>query len=539
MGKRNVRKGTWIGKAALGTAVLLAAFFGTKKLLPLLTERKETVERTVETQYEVESIPQTEIETAVVNGQMVIDMSGEEEKTEIITVNTEEIPDANSRYLAANLSADLKEDFAELYRACASFENFCLFPVPISKEDVGLLMTLLHTECPELFQNDSTQTYHMELVGGQVRSVTIPYSMSHAEYEEKLAKCQSEVDRIVTAARQKDSAYEQELEAYRLICEDCEYDQTFLHAGDASGVLLDRKGKCDGISLAFKWVMDELEIPCIVIAADSRDGSQEGHAWNVVKIEGVWCIVDATQDCNAGNRSILCYPAFDVREDLFMRDYSYPAGFGELGIPACTSNEKNYHVRNGSFICAGEEKEGFFRAMDQAKAAGGMSPAQFETDEGWALFQENSSDWAAQWMQSNGLYGNSSYLAIDTYRTIQVNVEINENSGRMQEINRTLDSMEGQIEDTKTDLTVRKESIGRMADELEDIKAAAEELQAFGSENWPEEQFEEYNGLVSRYDTLREDYRQASQVYNELVEQYRTLCDTYNALVQEYNALSG
>lgn len=530
-------KRKWILKAVLCTAVLLAAFFGTRKGLSLLQEKRMGTKRTAVTANE-----KNENETAGETGEITVitgggtgdfpDISGTPDKGGV-----SEIPQMEKKYLAAELSDDLKKDFAALYTAAAEFRNFCDLPVPVSKEDVNLLMTLLHTECPELFQNDSSQSYHMESVNDTVMTVTIPYSMGKTQYDEELAGCRSAVKEILAKAESGSSDYEKELTVYRELCSRLDYDRESSRAGDAAGVFLKGTGKCDGISLAFKWVMDELGIPCIVMAVENVEEGRDGHAWNLVKTDGIWCAVDVTQDCDSDNFSILCYPVFNTSDTLLMKNYRLQAGFEKLNIPKCSTVEGSFHVRNGSYIRAGSEKEGFCQAMARAAADGGMTPVQFETEEGWKLFQENSAAWAEAWMEENGLFGTSSYLSVEAFRTAQINVDVNENSSRMQEITDTLNTFENEMQTDREELTELKKHLDGMLAQIEQLRAQADGMRETDSEIWPDEWFEEYNVIAEQHDALQGTYRQEVEEYNRRVEEYRETLDTYNALVKEYNAL--
>lgn len=68
----------------------------------------------------------------------------------------------------------------------------------------------------------------------------------------------------------------------------------------AAGALLDGRAHCMGISLAYKYLMDRLNIPCIVVRGTAHDACEADdgvrHAWNLVQIRGCWCHVDVTYD---------------------------------------------------------------------------------------------------------------------------------------------------------------------------------------------------------------------------------------------------
>ena len=67
---------------------------------------------------------------------------------------------------------------------------------------------------------------------------------------------------------------------------------------DIYGTLINQKAVCEGYAKAFKYIMDELEIPCILVCGTATNsvGVTENHAWNYVQIDGIWYAVDVTWD---------------------------------------------------------------------------------------------------------------------------------------------------------------------------------------------------------------------------------------------------
>ena len=55
---------------------------------------------------------------------------------------------------------------------------------------------------------------------------------------------------------------------------------------------------CEGYAKTFKLLMDELNIPCVIVigTATNSSGETENHAWNYVQIGSSWYAVDSTWD---------------------------------------------------------------------------------------------------------------------------------------------------------------------------------------------------------------------------------------------------
>lgn len=64
------------------------------------------------------------------------------------------------------------------------------------------------------------------------------------------------------------------------------------------GCLVNKSVVCEGYARAFKYLLDELNIPCVLVSGNAVDeyGNSERHAWNYVYIKNNWYAIDTTWD---------------------------------------------------------------------------------------------------------------------------------------------------------------------------------------------------------------------------------------------------
>ncbi len=64
------------------------------------------------------------------------------------------------------------------------------------------------------------------------------------------------------------------------------------------GCLVNKNVICEGYARTFKYLMDELDIPCLLVSGIAVDdnGKSERHAWNYVYIKNAWYAIDTTWD---------------------------------------------------------------------------------------------------------------------------------------------------------------------------------------------------------------------------------------------------
>lgn len=94
------------------------------------------------------------------------------------------------------------------------------------------------------------------------------------------------------------------------------------------GALIDKKSVCEGYARAYKTILDEIGIESIIVCGTGRNsaGETESHAWNYVKIEGIWYAIDVTWDDPViiGNRYLtdtMKYSYFLKGSDEFFADH--------------------------------------------------------------------------------------------------------------------------------------------------------------------------------------------------------------------------
>ena len=104
------------------------------------------------------------------------------------------------------------------------------------------------------------------------------------------------------------------------------------------GALINRECVCEGYARAFKYLLDELDIPCVMVigTATNSQGETENHAWNYVQLNGIWYAVDTTWDdpivVGGGTASEESrYKYFLVGKEIIDQDHKSSGQFTEGG----------------------------------------------------------------------------------------------------------------------------------------------------------------------------------------------------------------
>ena len=126
-------------------------------------------------------------------------------------------------------------------------------------------------------------------------SVNYIYSCSYAEYRQRQREMELAVNKIVRLSKAAGvEDWKKALLAVRYFVENWKYGADRSAPGvefTAYGALVKHTAVCMGISLATCVVFTRLGIPCRYIRG-ARAG--EGHAWNLVYLQGGWFYIDVT-----------------------------------------------------------------------------------------------------------------------------------------------------------------------------------------------------------------------------------------------------
>ena len=179
----------------------------------------------------------------------------------------------------------------------------------ILNKSFQLAVNALTFDNPELFYIDITKVYLLTEITTRAFSKT--YRVSVGPHEQSFLSDEFSSNDV---ARYSISTVEQCKNSIIAECEslstvdkiryvnnylidNTEYD---LSAGtnvyNIYGTLIDRKAVCEGYARSVKYILDALDIPCIIACGIGKNsaGATESHAWNYVQVDGEWYALDVT-----------------------------------------------------------------------------------------------------------------------------------------------------------------------------------------------------------------------------------------------------
>lgn len=127
------------------------------------------------------------------------------------------------------------------------------------------------------------------------------------------------------------------------------YDTDGIFAHSVLGVFLKKTAVCDGISKAFKYLLNAVGIKSIVVTGKGESeynyNNEMLHAWNIVKIDGKNYHIDLTWDIAGTRDGLISYDYYCLTDDMITKDHTMMET-----MPACGSTEHNYFYKHNAFI---------------------------------------------------------------------------------------------------------------------------------------------------------------------------------------------
>lgn len=333
------------------------------------------------------------------------------------------IPHFEIRYYLNTLDDRLLENFCAMYSAVSSFEPHCTFPREMDRQEFSHLALIMSYECPELLQFSTTGeiTFTAD-ADGRVVSAEMPLVLTRQEFAAEYGICAEKARTLAqSVAGQSDS--EKEMAAYEYLTGCCFYNFNAASAANAYGALGEGQAKCDGISLAMKWLLEEMDIPCMVMAG-TTSADAVGHAWNIVCIDGEYYDLDVTNDVMSNERDYKYYGAYNVSRFWIREKYSQNVSFaGFIELPGSLNMNNSYHHLRGEFVYTGEEYEERLFAQLDALGDGEAAFLQFESWDEYNAFRNNINNVMARWKGSAKGSFNYKFAHLDEFKVCRITID--------------------------------------------------------------------------------------------------------------------
>lgn len=181
------------------------------------------------------------------------------------------------------------------------------------------------------------------------------YTMTREEYESSMQKLEKVKNMVLARTQNLTDEYDKELFVHDYIVKKCDYEEKVGGTHSSSyGCLVNGSASCEGYAKAMKYLLDAMDIENYLAYGTTRNdsGKDEGHAWNIVKINSDYYHVDVTWNDPVNAEIENRYAYFNVNDEELSETHEIDERF--KGI--CVEDDENYYVKNEIEFSVYDEK---------------------------------------------------------------------------------------------------------------------------------------------------------------------------------------
>lgn len=206
-------------------------------------------------------------------------------------------------YWRDRLNVDEKKGYSLLYKAFTK-RNYTVDCGNISATDVAQAYLAIYNDHPELFfLSHSPKIAQMQsgILGREIKNnISCRVIVEPVYSDVEIRECKKKINEVISRIKTETSRLQDEQEKIEYIASyiviNTTYEINNFFNQNAASALVFKKAQCSGISKAFKLLMDEMGLECIIIngAASDGNGINGPHSWNIVRIGKSYYHVDIT-----------------------------------------------------------------------------------------------------------------------------------------------------------------------------------------------------------------------------------------------------
>ena len=218
----------------------------------------------------------------------------------------------------------------------------------ISQEEARMALDAYRRDRGEHFWlgNSYTVSYNQKTV----LSIKPTYIMEGSALTEAKEAYLSAANEILSGVKAGMSEFEIELYLHDALAERVTYVES-ANAHNSYGAIVEGKAVCEGYAEAMQYLLGRCGIRSFIAVGTSKNpgtGASEGHAWNIVRIDGKYYHLDLTWNDQEEKTYHAYFNLTDtvITEDHVIENSGYP-------IPVCNSTEAMYFNVRGGVLPAG------------------------------------------------------------------------------------------------------------------------------------------------------------------------------------------
>lgn len=242
----------------------------------------------------------------------------------------------------------------------------------LTEKNIDKIFQCVLYDHPELFFVEG-YSYTMYSMAGKLMSIAFSgtYTTDKDTALAQKAEIELAVEEILAGVPADASQYDKVKYVYEQIILNTDYDLNVSDNQNIYSVFIHHFSVCQGYAKAAQYLLNRLGVNCTLVLGTVDSG--DGHAWNLVQIDGNYYYLDTTwgdasyrlSDGMQGtvDMSAVNYDYLNVTTEEILRTHRIES---EIPMPECVSREANYYVRQGMLFDA-YDKERLDKLFDEMK----------------------------------------------------------------------------------------------------------------------------------------------------------------------------
>lgn len=285
--------------------------------------------------------------------------AGQEKREETEQVVRRE---GESGYAYSMLSEEEQKLYLEIRDALLNFEEDVKLS-SFDKDEIAHAFQCVLNDHPEIFYVDG-YTYTEYTLGDILKKITFTgtYRLTQEEISQRQIQIDSYVNQCLADMPEDADDYAKVKYIYEYLIHHTEYDAAAQDNQNICSVFIEGRSVCQGYAKATQYLLNQAGIFSTLVLGRVVGG--DGHAWNLVRIDGKYYYVDTTW----GDASYQAIGGGYPGEKIPTINYDYLCVSTEqinltheldnvVELPECNSMEDNYYVREGLYFTQWDQEQ--------------------------------------------------------------------------------------------------------------------------------------------------------------------------------------
>lgn len=271
----------------------------------------------------------------------------------------------------------LEESLHPLYVELLTIIEHHAENIKVSTNDSDILQKVflyVHADHPEIYWIDG-YSYMRYSKGSDILYLTFSGKYTHTLEETRLLQISIDqyVGRCLAGISMRASDYEKVKYIYEYIIEHTEYVLGSPDNQNILSVFINGESVCQGYAKAAQYLLERLDVPCTMVVGKVDSG--EGHAWNLVQIDGAYYYMDPTWGDASyrmegqllqSSSALISYEFLNITTEQLLKTHIIDS---VVPMPQCIATEANYYIRENLYFTDYNE-DAVRRVFDNAYAEG-------------------------------------------------------------------------------------------------------------------------------------------------------------------------